>query len=226
MSDALIPYTLKSDDVVALILLGCFFVSAFILLHSKKYLLLQIKQMILHKERNSLFVSSITADVYNRLLLVLQTCVLTGMFFFCYFVLSVPVISGRSYLLLGLFIACVMLYMLSKWCLYSALGWVFLDKKTTVKWKDTYFSIIYYGGFLLLPFSFFFIYFNLSLDALVICGLILLIGVKILLFYKWIKFFFVKIYTLPLLILYFCALEIVPCLLLYRVLFNINRIVT
>ena len=43
-------------------------------------------------------------------------------------------------------------------------------------------------------------------------------------FYKWIKLFFDKISSLFLLILYFCALEIMPYLLLYQGLRELNNI--
>ena len=47
---------------------------------------------------------------------------------------------------------------------------------------------------------------------------------KILMFYKWIKLFFHQFGALFLLILYFCALEILPCLLLYQGMIQINNI--
>lgn len=43
-------------------------------------------------------------------------------------------------------------------------------------------------------------------------------------FYKWIKLFFHQFSGLFLLILYFCALEIVPCLLLYQGMIQMNNI--
>ena len=43
-------------------------------------------------------------------------------------------------------------------------------------------------------------------------------------FYKWIKLFFHQFGDLFLLILYFCALEIVPCLLLYQGMVQINDV--
>jgi hypothetical protein len=50
----------------------------------------------------------------------------------------------------------------------------------------------------------------------------LIIFLKTLMFYKWLKLFCNNLYGSLLLILYFCALEIIPCLMLYRGLIQLN----
>ncbi len=91
-------------------------------------------------------------------------------------------------------------------------------------------GILFYAHILcrICPFSrsySFLVYFDLSLTNLLIIGTIILIFAKILMFYKWIKlFFFHQFGALFLLILYFCALEILPCLLLYQGMIQINNI--
>ena len=104
------------------------------------------------------------------------------------------------------------------------LGWTFFDKNKTNIWLESYSALIYYVGFALFPFVLFLVYFDLSLTNLVIIGAIILIFTKILMFYKWIKLFFHQFGALFLLILYFCALEILPCLLLYQGMIQINNI--
>ena len=66
--------------------------------------------------------------------------------------------------------------------------------------------------------------FDLNLTNLVIIGLIILIFTKILMFYKWVKLFFHQLSAAFLLILYFCALEIIPCLLLYQGMIQVNNV--
>ena len=65
---------------------------------------------------------------------------------------------------------------------------------------------------------------QITYKAAVIIGLFLMFFTKILMFYKWIKLFFHQFSGLFLLILYFCALEIVPCLLLYQGMIQMNNI--
>ena len=104
------------------------------------------------------------------------------------------------------------------------LGWTFFDKNKTNIWLESYSTLIYYVGFALFPFVLFLVYFDLNLTNLVIIGLIILIFTKILMFYKWVKLFFHQLSAAFLLILYFCALEIIPCLLLYQGMIQVNNV--
>ena len=221
-----ISYSPRTDDAIALTLLVCFFLSSIALARGKKFLSQQVKDFVLHRERTSIFDSSTAADVRYLLVLVLQTCVLSGITFFNYFHDTCPALMDHvsSLLLLGIYVGFCLAYFLLKWLLYMFLGWTFFDKNKTDIWLESYSALIYYVGFALFPFVLFLVYFDLSLTNLVIIGSIILIFTKILMFYKWIKLFFHQFSGLFLLILYFCALEIVPCLLLYQGMIQMNNI--
>lgn len=221
-----ISYSPRTDDAIALTLLVCFFLSSIALARGKKFLSQQVKDFVLHRERTSIFDSSTAADVRYLLVLVLQTCVLSGITFLNYFHDTCPALMDHvsSLLLLGIYVGFCLAYFLLKWLLYMFLGWTFFDKNKTNIWLESYSALIYYVGFALFPFVLFLVYFDLSLTNLVIIGSIILIFTKILMFYKWIKLFFHQFSGLFLLILYFCALEILPCLLLYQGMIQINNI--
>ena len=221
-----ISYSPRTDDAIALTLLACFFLSSIALARGKKFLSQQVKDFVLHRERTSIFDSSTAADVRYLLVLVLQTCVLSGITFLNYFHDTCPALMDHvsSLLLLGIYVGFCLAYFLLKWLLYMFLGWTFFDKNKTNIWLELYSALIYYVGFALFPFVLFLVYFDLSLTNLVIIGSIILIFTKILMFYKWIKLFFHQFSGLFLLILYFCALEIVPCLLLYQGMIQMNNI--
>lgn len=221
-----ISYSPRTDDAIALTLLACFFLSSIALARGKKFLSQQVKDFVLHRERTSIFDSSTAADVRYLLVLVLQTCVLSGITFLNYFHDTCPALMNQvsPLLLLGIYVGFCLAYFLLKWLIYMFLGWTFFDKNKTNIWLESYSALIYYVGFALFPFVLFLVYFDLSLTNLVIIGSIILIFTKILMFYKWIKLFFHQFSGLFLLILYFCALEIVPCLLLYQGMVRINDI--
>ena len=221
-----ISYSPRTDDAIALTLLACFFLSSIALARGKKFLSQQVKDFVLHRERTSIFDSSTAADVRYLLVLVLQTCVLSGITFLNYFHDTCPALMDHvsSLLLLGIYVGFCLAYFLLKWLLYMFLGWTFFDKNKTNIWLESYSALIYYVGFALFPFVLFLVYFDLSLTNLVIIGSIILIFTKILMFYKWIKLFFHQFSGLFLLILYFCALEIVPCLLLHQGMIQMNNI--
>lgn len=221
-----ISYSPRTDDAIALTLLACFLLSSIALARAKKFLSQQVKDFMLHRERASIFDSSTAADVRYLLVLVLQTCVLSGITFLNYFHDTCPALMNHvsPLLLLGIYVGFCLAYFLLKWLLYMFLGWTFFDKNETNMWLESYSALIYYVGFALFPFVLFLVYFDLSLTNLVIIGSIILIFTKILMFYKWIKLFFHQLSGLFLLILYFCALEIVPCLLLYQGMIQMNNI--
>lgn len=221
-----ISYSPRTDDAIALTLLACFFLSSIALARGKRFLSQQVKDFVLHRERTSIFDSSTAADVRYLLVLVLQTCVLSGITFLNYFHDICPALMNQvsPLLLLGIYVGFCLAYFLLKWLLYMFLGWTFFDKNKTNIWLESYSALIYYVGFALFPFVLFLVYFDLGLTNLVIIGSIILIFTKILMFYKWIKLFFHQFSGLFLLILYFCALEIVPCLLLYQGMIRMNNI--
>ena len=125
-----IPYSPRMDDAVAAILLGCFFLSAYVLSRSRKFLLQLVKDFLLHRERTSIFATSTAADMRYLLLLILQTCVLSGVFFFNYFNEVRPdlVTYVPPLWLLAIYIGICLAYLFLKWLVYSSLGWIFLTK--------------------------------------------------------------------------------------------------
>ena len=221
-----IPYSPKLDDGITILLLCCFFISAYVLSRSRKFLVQLMKDFLLNRERTSIFAATTAADMRYMLLLILQTCVLGAVCTFNYLIDVRPELGERipPYILLGVYLAIALLYLFWKWVTYSFLGWIFFDGNRTSLWMESYSTLLYYLGFALFPFALFLVYFDLSLLATVIIGLFLMFFTKILMFYKWIKLFFHQFSGLFLLILYFCALEIVPCLLLYQGMIQMNNI--
>ena len=223
-----IPYAPQNDNLIAGILLICFFISAFTLAHSRKYLMLQLKSFIFHRERVSIFSSSTVTDIRYLMLLVIQTCTLAGIYLYNYSCDIYPTLPASIpiYQILGIFIGGCLVYFILKWLLYAFVGWMFFDKMQTDLFLESYTSLIYLLGFVLFPFVLLLVYFDLQLNALVIIGLILLGITKILMFYKWIKLFFNGLSVFFLLILYFCALEILPCILFYTGMIKVNDLLT
>ena len=162
-----ISYSPRTDDAIALTLLACFFLSSIALARGKKFLSQQVKDFVLHRERTSIFDSSTAADVRYLLVLVLQTCVLSGITFLNYFHDTCPALMNRvsPLLLLGIYVGFCLAYFLLKWLIYMFLGWTFFDKNKTNIWLESYSALIYYVGFALFPFVLFLVYPHVLLDA-------------------------------------------------------------
>jgi len=224
--DAPIPYLLKSDDLVSVIILICFFLLAYVFSYTWKYLFQQAKNFILHKERANLFGATTSINGYFSIIIILQTSLLTAIIFLGYFNYKCTDLLQEtpSYLPLGIYAGVFLIYILFKRILYSFLGWIFFDKGLITLWFESWFTLVYCCGFILFPYVLLLVYFDFNTQMMLAFGLLILIIAKILMLYKWLKFFFNNIYGLSLLILYFCALEIVPCFIYYRVLVNINSL--
>ena len=169
-------YLPRTDDFIALILLVCFFFTAFMLSRTKKNLLLQMKGLFSTRERISIFAANTNIDIRFLLLMLLQTCIFGGLFIFNFFNDISPILMElvSPTLLIGVYTASCILYLLFKWLLYLLLGWVFFDKIKTNLWIQSYFTLVYSFGFVLFPFVLLLIYFDLEMVYLVIFGLILL----------------------------------------------------
>lgn len=223
-----IPYSLRMDDGITIVLMCCFFLSSYVLSRNRKFLLHLVKDFLLHRERTSIFATSTATDMRYLLLLILQTCVLTGVCLFDYFNDVQPelVTHVPPFVLLGIYVGVCLLFLFLKWLVYSFLGWVFFDESTTGLWFESYSTLLYYLGFALFPFVLFIVYFDLNLQITVIIGSILIFLNGILILYKWLKLFSNNLHGSFLLIIYFCALEIAPCFVLYRGMIQLNDYLT
>lgn len=223
-----LPYIPERDDSIALVLLACFFLSSYVLAHSYNYLLQLGSCFLLHRDRASIFGTSVGSDMRYQLLLILQTCVLSGLYLFvCLSSFRPELVSQLSSIrLLGICITCCVVYLTLKWLVYVLLGWTFLDKATFSFWSESYATLLYYFGFQLFPFLLLIIYLHFTLQISVIIGVFLLCLVKILILYKWIKLFYYNLFGGLLLILYFCALEIMPCVIFYKGMTQLNDYLT
>lgn len=219
-----LPYAPGTDDAVSIVLLTGFLLSAYALARGRRFLLQLAKDFLSDRQRTSLFAYSTTDDMRYLLLLILQTCVLGGVYVFaCFADVRPELTAGRSSLLCmavytGFWIAALVL----KWLLYSAVGATFFTDAQTSGWLESYSTLLYYLGFVIYPLLLLSIYLGWRVEILFAWGVLLALCFKIMVFYKWKQLFCDNLHGTFLLFLYFCALEIVPCFVCYRALIQIT----
>ncbi|KAA6329505.1 hypothetical protein EZS27_021697 [termite gut metagenome] len=221
-----ILHTSRTENGMITFLLACFFLLAFLLNRSKRFLLQQFKDFITHhRERVSIFFTSGLIDIRYSLLLILQTCLFVGFCIFYYFECKLPILAEHfSFLsLTGIYMCVCLAYLIFKWIVYFCLGQVFFDRTKIRLWMESYSILVYSLGFVLFPVILLLVYLDLSIVYIIIVGLLLIVTIKLLMFYKWIKLFSINVYNLLLLFLYFCAIEIVPLFLFYEGLTQLNN---
>lgn len=213
-----LPYLLRSDGLVTCIMFLCMALVTFVVAREKKYLYHQLKSFLSSRERPSMFDEVTVADVRYTFLLLLHTCVLIGFCLYDYSSENSPhLFAGISHgsLLLG-FIVLVVVVLSLKIGIYKFVNWVFFQNSRNMIWINAYFNVLIWMGLLLLPVVLLIIYFGLSSHtAFYLVGGIIIFA-KIALFCKCFTNFFGKIHGLVHLILYFCALEILPDLMAWK----------
>lgn len=219
-----VPYTLQGDPWVAGIIWACFFLSAWVLARGNGFLWQRGKDFLLHRDRPDIFSTSVGNGLPYQLLLLVQACVLAGMYLFvCYHAFRPLPPAFPSWKWIGAYIAVASSAFFVKWLVYLFLGWIFLDREKASSWVESYATLLFYLGFSLFFVVLASVYFLLPLKIILIAGAVLFLFLKILTLYKWIKLFCFNLYGCFFVILYFCALEIIPCLLLYRGLEQLNN---
>lgn len=220
-----LPYTPRLDDALALILLACFCLSAYVLGRSRKFLALLGKSLILHRERTSLFATSTASDLRYLVLLILQACVVAGICLFAVHIQRQPqlVTHIHPHRLAALYVAICLLTFAVRWVIYSLLAWIYFDKSQSALWFEAYSTLMYFLGLTAFPLALLAIYFGLSLPVILIWAAILVVSAEILTFLKWTKLFCANSYGLLPTVLYFCALEIAPYLVLHEGVRQLNE---
>ncbi len=219
-----LPYLLRTDSVVVFALFFCIILVAYILLDNKKYLSYKFKDLLANRERNSRYIDVTADSMHYSFLLILHACVLWGICIYSYLI-DHSTESFRlfsPYLLLGL-ICCFIVFVLLKSFLQSVVNWVFFDKMRNANWIKTYYNIYIWSGLLLLPIVLLVVLGNLSLNIFSYWICLVVIIMKIVLFFNCFNNFFKNFHGCFHLILYLCALEILPDVLLWKSIWVTNH---
>lgn len=213
-----LPYLLRSDGLITCIMFLCMTLVSYILANEKKYLYHQLKSFVSSRERASMFDEVTVVNVHYTVLLLLHACVLIGFCMYYYFSENFSqLFSAYSHasLLFG-FILYTIVFLSLKMAFYKIVGWVFFQRERNMIWVNACLNVLIWMGFLLFPVVLLIVYFGLSPQtaSYLVGGII--IFAKIALFCKCFSNFFGKIHGLVHLILYFCALEILPDLVVWK----------
>lgn len=225
MNGESLPYLLRNDSMITIILFASLMLVAYVLSNGKKHLLQQLKYLIVNRERNNLFDNPTTGYAHYTPLLILHTCMLSGVCLYYYSANTQPALFQLypHSLLLGGYVGSILVLLLAKYLCYGFINWIFFDKISNKAWINIYNDSIIWSGFFLLPIILLVVYFDLSLIISLFLVSIVIIISKIVLFYRGFSIFFKNFYGCFHLILYLCALEILPDVLLWESIVLINQ---
>lgn len=223
MEGEAIPYVLKDDFFVSAIVLFSFLLICYVLNKGHRLIIHQIKDFFVERTRGNLFVET-GSEFRYQFFLISNTAILLGLILFTIFFRpegTLQIIPSWQ-LLLFCIGACFILYVV-KFLVYSLINWIFFEKAKQERWMEIYSLLVSLQGILLFPLACLTIYFNLSTRNGLIVLIFVLIIAKMLLFSKGMSIFFTKIQGLLCNILYFCTLEMIPLLLLLKIINDINQ---
>lgn len=206
-----VPYTVAGDNFLTSLLLFCFVLASVSLAQSHEFIIRQAKNFFRPQRTGTTEMTETTNEVRFQCFLVLQTCLLIGVGYFLYTnTLYSDTYTIDQNLVICMYSGVVAAYFLLKALFYTIVDGVFFGGKINGQWMKSYIFLASSEGVLLFPAVMLLTYFGLSMHAVAIYSLIVVITVKILSFYKSHLIFFNGKGNFLQIILYFCALEMMP----------------
>ena len=206
-----IPYATKNDNVITSLLLICFVITLIAFSISKNYLLRQAKNFF-YLPKAEQPITETSTEMKAQFFFLIQTCLLLALLYFFYarkYIASSFILTDE-YMLVGILFGIILGYYLLKYLVYAMVNFVFFGGKR----NGLFFHILLFlhscEGVLLYPAVALLTFFDISAQSVVYYTTFVVILVKILTFYKCFVIFFRQNGLYLQIILYFCALEIVP----------------
>ena len=214
------PYAVSNDNVIAAMLLGCFVMEMVAFSLSRNFIERQVKSFFRVSRSKESMVEA-DGELRFQTILVAQTSLLFSIlyYFFVHELRTGKLSSGSQLGAIGCFFCVFIAYFLFKNLIYGFVNWVFFDRKNNGQWRRMQVFLSSLEGVLLFPIVLLQVYFSLSLQAAMIYTLFVILFIKMLAFYKSYTIFFKRMGASLQIILYFCALELMPLMVLWGILF-------
>lgn len=212
-----VPYTLGADNMMTALLLGCVLLVVVALSRSRRFIVRQTKDLVYAAHSAAETITETGTEVRFQLFLIMQTCLQLAIFQYFYTIhyIGDTFILHSQYHLIAIYFAMFAGCFIVKGLLYTFVNMVFFGARRNLQWLKALLFIASSEGIALLPAILLLVYFNLRIQNVTIYVAVVLILVKILTLYKCYFIFFRRIGAFLQIILYFCALEIVPVVALW-----------
>ena len=211
-----IPYTFQNDSFVTGILIIFFLLITFTLSRISEFLLRQTEQFF-STQKSEQTLTETGSEIKFQILFLFITCLLYALLYYFYtthFIANTFIFSSE-YLLLVVFGGTIIGYMVLRMLLYTIVNNVFYNNKKNLQFLRSQLLITSLEGVALFPLVLLMAYFQFSLRNAIIYTATILILAKILTFYKSYTIFFNQKGGFLQIILYFCALEMMPFMMLW-----------
>ena len=211
-----LPYKLESDEAVVGAIFVCFVLILLALQRGPKTILPYLKNAISVKRRPNIFDERTSSSSISTVVLSISTMLASGICLYRYYSSDLMFQQANHILILAAYFVAFSTLIIGKSLLYNFVNWVFFNRDKASLWKENYWELIAASGVVLFPTVLYVTFLDPGTQISDYLLLTILFIFKILLFYKLIRNFFSHLYGVSHLILYFCALEIIPDLLIWK----------
>jgi hypothetical protein len=220
-----VAYRPANDTVVVGVLLVCVLLASYVASRNRHAIVLQIKNFFHNRGRSESVALKSESNVRHQASVAALESVVLGLLVFC------CVGAGADYgttvvsplVILAADVAAMMIYFAVKYGLLLSFNWTFFDDEKRGVWLDGYNLLVISKAVMLLPLALLMMFFELPLEVC-IYALLAILGVnELLLLLKTRQIFFACPFGSILSILYFCTLEFLPLLFLWKILEKINK---
>ena len=207
-----VPYTIRGDNTMTALLICCFIIAMIALANTRGFLMRQVRHFFREPSGNTTEMTETTAEVRFQLFLTAQTCLLLALLQYSYTTnfIATTFTLASPYQLMGIFLGAFAAYFAAKALLYTAVNLTFFSRRANRQWLKSQLFITSAEGVMLFPVVLLMVYFDMPARSVAYSVAFVLIIVKILTFHKCHAIFFKHKNGFLQIILYFCALEIVP----------------
>lgn len=214
MAGDAIPYTVRGDDAVTGMLLFCFVAAMLMIAFSRSYLLQQLKSLVYIPYITGKH--SLEGEKRSGILPVFcfLTCILLAITTYLYVIHYVTdsFAIEASYLLIAIYCGIFLVYFLCRILIYRMVNQIFFGSKKSRQWTGALFLVTALEGVALFPVIVLQVFADLPMQNVVYYFIFVLILTKILTISQSWFIFFRQIGFFLQIILYLCALEIIPLL--------------
>ena len=216
MAGAPIPYSYANDNLVTSLLIIGFLLIAFAFSRMSNFIVGQAKNFI-HPSQNSVSLSETSGEIYMQIVLTGLTCIIYALLYYLYATefLASTYVTSSEYALLGIFLGVFVSYYLLRFGLYTIVNNLFFNSSKNKKFLTSLLYLSSLEGLLLYPALALLAFMHLTTQFAIWYCIIVLFLVKIMTFYKSYTIFFKQNDLFLQIILYFCALEMVPLITLW-----------
>ena len=213
-----VPYSLHHDNVMTGLLLLFFMLAVISISKIRTILIRQAKNFFHTPHKGTTEVTETTSELrYLSFLMLLSFLQISQLFYFytIYYIGSTFILASQYYLI-AIYLGIIIGYFMVKSLLYAIVNLVFFDGKRNGQWLRALMFITVYEGILLFPAVIVQAYYEYPVQFVIIYLTFVLLVVKIMTIYKCYVIFFRRNVVCLQIILYLCALEIVPMLALWE----------